>query len=56
MRTFNLWQGAMAARVQLCRAAIYYRTGRLEKALEALPNALIARRQMRHSAGRSAKY
>jgi hypothetical protein len=30
--------GAVAARVRLCRAAIDYRTGRLERALDALPN------------------
>ncbi|MGN6367578.1 MAG: hypothetical protein ACTHN5_04890 [Phycisphaerae bacterium] len=33
----QLGAGAVAARVQLCRAAIYYRTGRYSKALDALP-------------------
>jgi tetratricopeptide (TPR) repeat protein len=35
----QLGAGAVAARVQLCRAAIYYRTGRVEKAVAALPDA-----------------
>jgi thioredoxin-like negative regulator of GroEL len=35
----QLGAGAVAARVQLCRAAIYYRTGHVERALAALPSA-----------------